>query len=104
MVTEQSQTRSGNRDPAFSSCGLLSRVEELDVVKNAEKIKAFLSGNICMGAGMSAELEDSSTLNCPICSLSKVDLLRNKNLIIALKNLGLLIEVYFSSLYKGYIY
>ena len=41
------------------------------------------------------------TSNCPICSLSKVDLLRNKNLIIALRNLGLLMEVYFSSLYKG---
>ena len=101
MVTEQSQTRSGNRDPAFLSCGLLARVEELEFIKNTEKMKAFLSGNICTGAGISAELEDFSTSNCPICSLSKVDLLRNKNLIIALKNLGLLMEVYFSSLYKG---
>ena len=101
MIIEQSQTRSSNRDPAFSSCGLLARIEELEFLNNSEKIKAFLSGIICTGAGVSVELEDFTVANCPICSLSKVDIFRNKNLIGAIKNLGLLMEVYLSSLYKG---
>ena len=99
MVTEQSQTRSVNRDPAFSSCGLLARVEELIFINNSDKVKAFLSGNICTGAGASVEMDDF-TVHL-ICTLSKVDISRNRNLIGAIKNLGLLMEVYLSSQYKG---
>ena len=50
---------------------------------------------------MSVELEDFTVANCPICGLSKVDIFRNKNLIGAIKNLGLLMELYICSPYKG---
>ena len=53
MITERSRTRVKNRDPAFGSCGLLVRIEDLDFSLNSEKIKFLMTGMVCAGVGIS---------------------------------------------------
>jgi hypothetical protein len=85
-ITEQVRRRPQHRDMAFQTCGLLVRIEKMDLTNKIEKLKSLMTGNFYgAGKGTSIEIHDFEAPSSPISTASGVDRSRNKNLIAALE-------------------
>lgn len=101
-ITEQGRTRTQHRDAAFQTCGLLVRIEELEFTSKTEKLRSLMTGNVYGdGKGTSIEIHDFEALGSPISTTPGVDRFRNKNLIAALENVQLVMEVFYSSAFEN---
>jgi hypothetical protein len=103
-ITEQARTRPQHRDVAFHTCGLLVRIEVLDFANKTEKLRSLMTGNV-YGAvkGTAVDIHDFEALGSPISTATGVDRYRNKNLIAALENVQLVMEVFYSPAFENYL-
>ena len=46
MVCEQGDTQTDDQHPAFTACGLISRVQSIALFSNKEKLKLMLVGSV----------------------------------------------------------
>ena len=97
MINEQARTRAPARDPAFSTCGLLDRIDDLGLTRSCEKLKLFMTGDLFLGSAACLTLSDFESKGMPIASGVGVDLDRNRNLIGALRNLEVALQVFYSA-------
>ena len=62
MLSEQGDTRSGNRHLAFTACGLISMVFKLEILHNTGKVKLLLTGSVMLHESSSDCDESYNTL------------------------------------------
>ena len=101
MLCEQGDTRAEERNAAFISCGLISRIQGLRVFTKSEKLKLLLIGSVLKEGSVEATLllEDfvtgerisSRPTTCPS---------NNAGLVAVLKNLQTLMQIVFSDAYE----
>lgn len=97
MICEQADTQTEDQHPAFTACGLISRVQLLLLFSNKEKLKLLMIGSVLMEGSNepTLTLEDFVTKDvienraapCPN---------HNTGIVAALKNLAIVIHVVFS--------
>ena len=95
-VTEQSHLRANRRHEAFNSCGHLNRVQDLKFLHTSEHLKLLLTGQILVEGGQ-ATLTLNDFANGEILSSCKdVCPFQNRPLVVILKNLQTVMQVFFS--------
>ena len=101
MLCEQGDTQAEDRHEAFISCGLISRVQRLQVFSKSEKLKLLLTGAVLLEGSNEAtlSLEDFVTGE-KITSTALICPSNNSGLIGALKNLQTILQIVFSDEYK----
>ena len=101
MLCEQGDTQAEDRHEAFISCGLISRVQRLQVFSKSEKLKLLLMGAVLLEGSNEAtlSLEDFVTGE-KITSTALICPSNNSGLIGALKNLQTILQIVFSDEYK----
>ena len=88
-----------DRHPAFSSCGLINRIEKLLVLGEIGKLKLLLVGLVLTDNGAPTLcLEDFISGEKVTCKPSPC-LSNNAGLVTALKNLQMVIQVCFSDIF-----
>ena len=100
-VIQQARLRSDHRHEAFTSCGYLDRIQDLEFTQKSDRLKLLLTGQI-MAEGETATLtlddfaggEILSTC-CTVCPN------QNRPLVVILKNLQTSLEVFLSSEFEG---
>ena len=97
MLCEQGDTQAEDRHEAFISCGLISRVQRLQVFSKFEKLKLLLTGAVLLEGSAEATLtlEDFVTGE-KITSKPSICPSNNAGLIGALKNLQTVLQIVFS--------
>jgi hypothetical protein len=100
MIGEQSISQIEDQHPAFTLCGLISRVQSLPLFSSKEKLKLFLIGSI-LNEGRS---ETSLNLEVTKGSEAITDRaspypLHNAGLVGALKNLAMCMHIVFSNFF-----
>ena len=99
MLFEQGATQTIDRHPAFISCGLMNRIENLPVLGEIGKLKLLLVGSVLTDNGeptllledfVSGEKISSKPLPCPS---------NNAGLVMALKNVQMVLQVCFSDVF-----
>ena len=102
IIIEQARTRPQHRDVAFHTCGLLVHVEELGFAYKTEKLRSLINGNVYgVGKGTPVEIQDFESPGSPISTATGVDRLRNRNLVTALENVQLVMEVFYSPAFEN---
>lgn len=100
MICEQSISQIEDQHPAFTSCGLISRVQSLLVFSNKEKLKLLLTGSILIEglSEPSLNLEEFVTKGAEaITDRASPCPLHNAGLVSALKNLMMCMHIVFSN-------
>ena len=101
VIIEQARTRPQHRDVAFHTCGLLVHIEELDFANKTEKLRSLMNGNVYgVGKGTPDGIQDFESPGSPISTATGVDRLRNRNLISALENVQIVMEVFYSPAFE----
>ena len=97
MVWEQGDTQSDDQHPAFTACGLISRVQSLLIFSNKEKMKLILIGSVLIegAAEPTLKLEDFVTKE-PISNRAAPCANHNAGIVSALKNLAIVMHILFS--------
>jgi hypothetical protein len=99
MLCEQAISQIEDQHPAFTSCGLISRVQSLPLFSNKEKLKLLLTGSILIEGSSepSLTLEDFITKGAEaITDRASPCPFHNAGLVGALKNLGICLHIVFS--------
>jgi hypothetical protein len=100
MLCEQSISQIEDQHPAFTSCGLISRVQSLPLFSNKEKLKLLLTGAILIegSSDPSLTLEDFVTKGSEsITDRASPCPLHNAGLVSVLKNLSVCLHIVFSN-------
>ena len=102
MVCEQGDTQTDDQHPAFTACGLISRVQSIALFSNKEKLKLMLVGSVLIEDvdDPSLSLEDF-VMNDPIASAAAPCPSHNSGLVAALKNLAMVLHILFSDVYEN---
>ena len=99
MLLEQGDTQTIDRHPAFTSCGLMNRIERLPVLGENGKLKLLLVGSVltdnneptlCLEDFISGEQISNRPSPCPS---------NNAGLVTALKNLQMILQVCFADVF-----
>jgi hypothetical protein len=96
MVCEQGDTQTDHHHPAFTACGLISRVQSLALFSNKEKLKLVLVGSVLIegSAEPSLSLEDF-VMKEPITNRAAPCASHNSGMVAALKNLAMVLHILF---------
>ena len=102
MIFEQGDTHSDERNVAFISCGLISRVQNLPIFRDREKTRLLLIGSVMMDntTEPTLTLEDFSTGE-RISRKSSPCPSNNIGLVTALKNFQTVMQILFSDAYES---
>ena len=102
MVCEQGDTQTDDQHPAFTACGLISRVQSLALFSNKEKLKLMLVGSVLIegSAEPSLSLEDF-VMKEPISNRAAPCANHNSGMVAALKNLAMVLHILFSDVYEN---
>lgn len=102
MVIEQYDTQSDDQHPAFTACGLISRVQSLSIFSNKEKLKLMLVGAVLIegSAEPTLTLEDFVTKE-PISNRAAPCANHNAGMVAALKNLAIVMHILFSNCFEN---
>ena len=102
MLCEQSDTQADDRKEAFMSCGLLSRVQRLQIFTKTEKLKLLLMGCILLEGSSepTLSLEDFTTTD-RISTRSSPCPNNNAGLVSVLKNLQIVMQITFSEFFES---
>lgn len=99
-ILQQGRLRKDHRHKAFISCGSLDRVQSLRTSQNSESLKLLLTGQILVeGSSPSLCMADFS-VGQKISSGNVVCPHQNRPLVAALRNLELVLQVFFSAAFK----
>lgn len=101
MLCEQGDTQTDDRHEAFMSCGLISRVQKLQMFSSKEKIKLLMIGSVLLEGGGEPKitLEDFVTGE-KVSSKAAVCSSNNTGLIAAVKNFQTVMQIIFSDAFK----
>ena len=101
LICEQGDTQAEDRISAFLSCGLINRVQRIQVFQKTEKLKLILTGCVLLEGSTEASfsLEDFSTGD-KIAVRSTPCPNNNVGLIAALKNLQMVMQIIFSEFFE----
>ena len=100
-VMEQASIRANRRHEAFVSCGYLDRVQDLEFIHTSERLKLLLTGQILVEGGQ-ATLTLDDFANGEILSRCKdVCPAQNRPLVVVLKNIQTVLQVFLSSEFEG---
>ena len=102
MVCEQGDTQSDDQHPAFTACGLISRVQSLALFSNKEKLKLMLVSAVLIEghAEPTLALEDFVTKE-PISNRAAPCANHNSGMVSALKNLAMVMHILFSDVFEN---
>ena len=102
MICEQGDTQTDDQHPAFTACGLISRVQSLALFSNKEKLKLMLIGSVLVegSAEPSLSLEDFVTKE-PISNRAAPCASHNSGIVAALKNLAMVMHIIFSNYFEN---
>ena len=101
VVDEQATTRAAAREPAFQSCGLVSRIQSLSIVKDSAKLRLLLTGAVLTGEAESLQMEDFVAPGFPIATGNQPDVFSNANLGAALRNIEATLVIFLSPEFRG---
>jgi hypothetical protein len=102
MVCEQADTHSDDQHPAFTACGLVSRVQSLFLFSNKEKLKLILVGSMLLIESLAEPtltLEDF-VIKEPISNLTAPCASHNSGLVAAFISLAMVMHILFSGHYE----
>lgn len=101
MLCEQGDTQTDDRHEAFMSCGLISRVQKLQMFSSKEKIKLLMIGSVLLEGGgePTITLEDFVTGE-KVSSKAAVCSSNNTGLIAAVKNFQTVMQIIFSDAFE----
>lgn len=100
MLFEQHQTRADRRERAFSACGILDRVVNLEVAVKITKLEFLLTGSVLvLGTTSTLTLEDFTSgekilSDCSICPN------QNQALVATLRNVQAMLQIVFSASFR----
>lgn len=102
MVCEQAISQTEDQHPAFTACGLISRVQSLPLFLNKEKLKLLLTGAVFMDESNEPTLtwadfvtKESITDEAAPCPN------HNSGMVCVLKNLAIVMQVIFSNSFEN---
>ena len=101
MVCEQADTQTEDKHPAFTACGLMSRVQSLLIFSNKEKLKLLLIGSVLIEgiAEPTLTLEDFVTKE-PISNGAAPCPNHNAGIVSAVKNIAVAMHILFSDSFE----
>ena len=102
MVCEQGDTQTDDQHPAFTACGLISRVQSLKLFQNKEKLKLLLVGAVLIEGNdePTLTLEDFVTKE-PISNQEAPCANHNSGMVAVLKNLAMVLHILFSDAFEN---
>ena len=103
MVLEQGRTRSDLRHPAFTSCGLLDRIQCLTVANGSAALKMLLTGNVLVEGSEATLSLDSFRTGEKLSSNDAVCPLQNRPMVAVLQNFQIVLQVFLSGDFAGSI-
>jgi hypothetical protein len=102
MLCEQSDTQAEDRKKTFISCGLLSRVQRLQIFTKTEKLKLLLTGCVLLEGSLEPTLSLEDFITSEKISLrSSPCPSNNTGLVAALKNFQIVIQIIFSEFFES---
>jgi hypothetical protein len=103
MILEQGRTRSDLRHPAFTSCGLLDRIQSLAVANGSAALKMLLTGNVLVEGSEATLSLDSFRTGEKLSSNDAVCPLQNRPMVAVLQNVQIVLQVFLSGEFAGSI-
>ncbi len=102
MLSEQGDTRTGNRHAAFTACGLISMVFKLEILHNTEKMKLLLTGAVLLHESSSNTLTlDDFVTGEKVANKPVVCPANNAGLIAVLRNFQTVMQIVFSDCFEN---
>ena len=101
MLCEQGDTQGDERHKAFTACGLISRVQRLQLFLSKEKMKMILMGSVLLeGMGEPTLMLEDFVTGEKISNRAAVCPNNNAGIIGALKNLQTVMQIIFSDAFE----
>ena len=101
MVCEQADTQTEDQHPAFTACGLMSRVQTLLIFSNKEKLKLLLIGSVLIeGSGEPTLTLDDFVTKETISNGAAPCPSHNAGIVSALKNIAIAMHILFSDSFE----
>jgi hypothetical protein len=102
MLCEQSDTQAEDRKKTFISCGLLSRVQSLQIFTKTEKLKLLLKGCVLLEGSLEPTLSLEDFITSEKISLRSSPCPSNNTcLVAAMKNFQIVMQIIFSDFFES---